>query len=73
MAAAILQGRDLAVLLAEQNDRVVADPACQYLLAELVGPRGDIPGVANEHVALLRSKVCNRLWDGVESGVNSLP
>src|SRR5205807_4796509 len=53
MAAAILERPDLAVLAAEQHDRLVHDPAPERLVADLVAPSGDIPSVTNEHRFLL--------------------
>jgi hypothetical protein len=49
VAAHVEQGRDAVLLVAEQHDGLVADAAGQRRLADLVGPGGDIPGVADEH------------------------
>ena len=49
MAAPVDKCRRLACAAAEQHDRIAADAAAERLLAELAGPRADIPSIAQQH------------------------
>jgi len=49
MAAAVRKGADFAGSIAEEDDRVVADAAGERLPAGLIGPGGDLPGIAQKH------------------------
>src|SRR5579862_7014048 len=49
MAAAVGEHADLAGSVAEEDDRIVADPAGERLAADFIGPGGDVPGIAQQH------------------------
>ena len=53
VAAHVEQRRDAVLLVAEQHDGLVADAAGQRGFADLIGPGGDVPGVADEHGGFL--------------------
>ena len=49
MTAAVGKRRRLARAVAEQHDWIAAYAAGKRLVAELVGPRADIPSIAQQH------------------------
>ena len=57
VAAHVEQRRDAVLPVAEQHDGFVADPAGERRLADLVGPGGDVPGVADEHGGFPRRRL----------------
>src|SRR6185503_20965552 len=57
MATAVDQRGGPPLAVAEQDDRLVADAARQRLLSDLVGPGGDVPGIADQHVSSRRWRI----------------
>jgi hypothetical protein len=53
--AAVVQGDGLARLRAEENHRLVADPALEEAAPDLVAPRAGVPDVADEHAKAVSS------------------
>jgi hypothetical protein len=49
MAAAVLQRDGLALDGAVKQHRLVDDDPAQHVAADLVIPRGDVPGITHEH------------------------
>jgi hypothetical protein len=49
MAAPVGQRRGAVCLVAKQHERFVADAAGERFCAELIGPGGDVPDVAEQH------------------------
>jgi hypothetical protein len=53
VAAHVQQGGNVVLLVAEQYDGLVADAAGQGCFGNLIGPGGNVPGVADEHGGFL--------------------
>jgi hypothetical protein len=51
VAAHVQKGGRVALGVAEQHDRVIEDTPRERTVGDVVGPGGDIPGIADEHLA----------------------
>jgi hypothetical protein len=55
------------LLVAVEDDRLVADAAGEWGFADLVGPGGDVPSVADEHGGFVQRLF--RQWAGEQGSI----